>query len=165
MQSKNYIGEMATYTEQIIPHYKGNLLIEALPPIINKEEVAKKLVSRPSFDEEQRNMDSTFRYYLCGQLNEYYQPLPRHFELEQRISAAMREGYVQRNPLSKGMAEFLRTGESSRLQNDIPNGFKRTEIGFSVIGTSGIGKSSSIERILSFYPQVITHCNGGLYRQ
>jgi len=35
--------------------------------------------------------------------------------------------------------------------------FRSTACGFTIIGVSGMGKSVSINRVLSMYPQVIVH--------
>jgi hypothetical protein len=82
--------------------------------------------------------------------------MPVHFELEQRFSRIIRAGYQGRNPLERGfrqeMAQRLETKTylTQRLNQT------RSQ-GFTLLGVSGIGKTTAIEAVLSLYPQVILH--------
>ncbi|MEC1894090.1 MAG: ATP-binding protein [Bacillota bacterium] len=94
-------------------------------------------------------------------LFQYFQPFETHLDLEQRISRAIRQGYLHRNPMKK--EEVMRIHESYKAIKDgkflktYQTEAKRTAAGFTIIGLSGIGKSTAIERVLSFYPQLIKH--------
>ncbi|NRF95824.1 ATP-binding protein [Paenibacillus frigoriresistens] len=91
---------------------------------------------------------------------DFFQPLSRHLELEQSISRLIRDGYVGRNPLTPNYAfrarkdayELIIKGNTSAYPVNTP-----TSVGFALVGISGIGKSSSLLRILQLYPQVILH--------
>ena len=153
-------AEIAEYKEQIIPDYRGNPLIEALPPIMDRIEVIDKLAVYPAYSESERMLEAHYRYHCIQRLFQYFQPLSVTLELESKISRIIRGGYLCRNPYNP---EFIRTineeYKSITANGDINNTqlFNSTASSFTIIGCSGIGKSSSINRILSTYPQIIVH--------
>nr|WP_264317504.1 AAA family ATPase [Acidithiobacillus concretivorus] len=72
----------------------------------------------------------------------------------------MRQGYVSRNPLNTDYIHRLQDGHERILARNLEAGrhyVRSTAEGFALIGTSGAGKSTGINRILSYYPQVIEH--------
>src|SRR5262245_53471866 len=78
--------EVATYSEQQVPEYRGNPLIEALPPIWTRDEVTEKLARFPDYSEEQRKMDNHLRLHEIENVREFFIPQGIHFEIEIRIS-------------------------------------------------------------------------------
>lgn len=94
------IGKIAEYKEQIIEDYRDNPFIEALPNILNKEEVIYKLTSYPTFNESERLLEGHYRYHIVQRLFQYFQPLSIHIDLESRISRMIRQGYLSRNPFN-----------------------------------------------------------------
>ncbi|WP_253896128.1 AAA family ATPase [Solibacillus sp. R5-41] len=151
----------AIYSEQIVQDYEFNPLIEALPPIFTEDEVIEQLSVFPSFDEKERALNSNYRFHCVQRLFQYFQPFETHLDLEQRISRAIRQGYLHRNPMQR--EEVMRVHESyqaikaGNFLKNYQTEAKRTAAGFTIIGLSGIGKSTAIERVLSFYPQLIKH--------
>lgn len=151
----------AVYREQVVEDYKGNPLIEALPDIYTKEEVIDRLAYYPPYSEEERNLDGHYRYHLIQRLFQYFQPLNIHIDLESRISRLIRQGYLARNPVKPQYAENLQVGyQMIKNQNvELINNqiFRTTSYGFTIIGASGMGKTTAINRILSMLPQIIVH--------
>ncbi|MEK5078516.1 ATP-binding protein [Solibacillus sp. FSL W7-1436] len=151
----------AIYSEQIVQDYESNPLIEALPPIFTEDEVIEQLSVFPSFDEKERVLNPNYRFHCVQRLFQYFQPFETHLDLEQRISRAIRQGYLHRNPMKR--EEVMRVHESyqaikaGKFLKNYQTEVKRTAAGFTIIGLSGIGKSTAIERVLSFYPQLIKH--------
>lgn len=151
----------AIYSEQIVQDYDGNPLIEALPPIFTEDDVIEHLSVFPLHDEKERFLKATYRFHCVQRLFQYFQPFEKHLDLEQRISRAIRQGYLHRNPMKK--EEVMRVHESykaikeGKFLKSYQTEAKRTAAGFTIIGLSGIGKSTAIERVLSFYPQIIKH--------
>jgi hypothetical protein len=151
----------AIYSPQIVQDYESNPLIEALPPIFTEEEVIEQISVFPPFDEKERSLNANYRFHCVQRLFQYFQPFEKHLDLEQRISRAIRQGYLQRNPMKK--EEVMRVHESyqaikeGKFLKSYQTEAKRTAAGFTIIGLSGIGKSTAIERVLSFYPQIIKH--------
>lgn len=152
----------ANYIKQKVLDYQGNPLIEALPPIFSEEDAIYEMSDYPPFYPEEKDLENQFRYHCIRRLKHYFQPLDLHKILEQKFSTLIREGYVGRNPLSKEYASFLQQNYQS-IRNkkfDMDHlAVRSTATSFSIIGTSGTGKSTGIERVLAPYPQVIVHKN------
>lgn len=152
-------AEIADYKEQVVADYKNNPLIEALPPIYDVQKVVENLAVYPAYSNEERKLDNHYRIHLIQRLFQVFQPLPFHIDLESKVSRALRQGYIIRNPfraeLAKGFNKEFDLTNNLRFESN--NLVKQTASGFTLIGISGSGKTSSLERILSMYPQVISH--------
>lgn len=153
----------AVYSNQVIDEYKDNPLIEALPPILSKEEVIRKLSKVPDYSLEERNLEPHYRYHCIQKLFNYFEPLQKHIDIEQRLSRVIRQGYISRNPLGPEYAAKLQNSykmiKSGSYELSETNLFRTTASGFTIIGISGIGKTTTLERILLLYPQIIRHSN------
>lgn len=148
----------AFYHEQVIKEYEGNPLIEALPPILSKQEVVEKLCYYPHFDESERQLDSQYRFHIIQRLFSLFQVLPFHIDLESRLSRLLRQGYIGRNPFSPTYASSLIQGHEN-IQNQVDQGWFNHSIprGLTIIGPSGTGKSTAIAKIFGQLPQIIKH--------
>ena len=151
----------AEYHEQALPEYQGNPLIEALPDIFSASDTMRLLTRKPRYVESERTWDAKYRIHcLARLLHEYYQPLPQHFDIETRISICLRQGYLNRNPMGREYAlmanESYEAMREKRAVHQIPGDHPNAS-GFTIIGVSGVGKSTAVESILSLYPQVIRH--------
>jgi Cdc6-like AAA superfamily ATPase len=152
----------AEYRSTGVSRYDGNPLIEALPPILDRSQLRDGLSGQVVLRPTDIYLDGNTRLHVISQLlDSFFQPLARHIELESKISIMLRQGYVGRN---------LATGE---LQSHIQNGYQRVMSGdlnvfrfdhvestaksLAFIGCSGSGKTSSLNRILATYPQLIYH--------
>lgn len=145
----------ASYTKQVIQDYAGNPLIEALPPIF-PEEMAVKLISNfpNAVDPAELSLEPSTRIHCIDRLRTVVQPLMIHLDLESVFSLLIRRGYVGRNPTSPDTVRHLHSLSGAQRYHD---GFKSTAETFSLVGLSGIGKSTALEAILSLYPQTIRH--------
>ncbi len=162
---------MASYRDQKIPDYIGNPLIEALPPIWSKQEVIDLLQHYPDYREEYRTWAIELRLHLIRRVLKFFEVLPNHIDLEQRISCTLRTGYEARNPLApdawrniRDKVEALKSvlspleeaQQEEELMPTIP-GLEMAATGFAFIGLSGSGKTTSLKNILAHYPQVVIH--------
>lgn len=154
---------VADYKEQVVQDYKGNPLIEALPEIISKFDAMDQLAVYPYFNENEKELESHYRCHLIQRLFQYFQPLSTHLDLYNRISIILRQGYISRNPMSIQYTGMFNNGYEAILKNNIElnnsDTFRTSASGFTVIGVSGMGKTTTINRILSTIPQVISHSN------
>jgi hypothetical protein len=156
---KNEPGK-ACYLPQIIEEYKDNPLIEALPPIYSSFEAAKLLTVDPGYNEGERELDAQYRFHCIGRLFRYFQPLDTHIDIEQRVSRAIRQGYLSKNPVTPDYAARLAQGSVAIREKSNLNAvysMNSTASGFTVIGMSGVGKTTAMEKVLSLYPQKILH--------
>lgn len=156
--------EEALYKEQEIDEYACNPFIEALPKIFTVEDVVDKFTVLPEISENDRNKAENLRYHIIKRAKNFIQPLPIHVKLERKISSLIRRGYLSRNPIDKKFLENLRilnglNDESIKeksLKYELDN-IRSTADSLSIIGISGIGKTTAVERLLLMYPQVIRH--------
>ncbi len=157
----------AEYIEQRIPQFRGNPLIEALPPMPDDDDtLIKELIAFPEFDPEQRNWSISERQQMISQLSGFMLPLPRHLELARSLETMMRQGYVGRIPRS---AASHRTFGKLYEQLQKKTGFNtnkglRSQLSSSLIGLSGMGKTTSLNRLLYRIPEVIHHPDYGIYQ-
>ena len=151
----------AIYTEQaFLPEFRGNPLVEALPPILeDSAEVIDKLSHDVEQHDGERQYGPRYRMHLVLRLFRYFQPLEQHLDIEQRFSLCIRQGYLHRNPLSPDYARSLADGYNVIKSGgyELPVAYNPTGSGFTIIGLSGVGKTSAVTRVLSLYPQVIVH--------
>lgn len=152
----------AIYTEppEFLSEYRGNPLVEALPPVIeDSSEVIDMLSYSEGHNDGERQYSPRYRMHFVLRLFRYFQPLEQHLDIEERFSLCIRQGYLHRSPLSpdyaKGLADGHRVIKSGSYV--LPVAYNPTGSGFTIIGLSGVGKTSAITRILSLYPQVIVH--------
>lgn len=155
------------YTSQRLPKFKGNPLIEALPPTLTDEQLYEALSRRPEFDTEQRAWRTEERIQLLQELSSFVVPLSRHFELARTLDSMLRGGYVGRAP---------RTPENARRLQDVyemkSKGYANAEsmlqspsqISALLMGLSGMGKTTMVRHLLSLCPQVIYHPDYNLYQ-
>lgn len=152
----------AKYVEQFVPEYQGNPLIEALPPVLTAEQAAESLGHFPEYNEGLKDRPDHIRQHLIQTGMRFFQPLGVHLDLQRRFSNLIRIGYVARNPFTSSYWRDMRMRQQRFDQYDdqpnfSPGGFESLAAGFHLVGISGIGKSSSVTRVLKLYPQIIRH--------
>src|SRR5690349_18956566 len=94
--------ERATYRDQRLDDYNKGPLNKALPPMLLGDESARLLAHHPEYKEEDRSLLPELRYHLTKKVQQFFQPLPIHLDLQQRISCMVRTGYEGRNPIERG---------------------------------------------------------------
>jgi energy-coupling factor transporter ATP-binding protein EcfA2 len=150
----------ARYKEVPENAYKHNLFIEALPPILNIDEIAEEIERQPSYDESERSLPSDIRRELVQTIDGFFLPLPKHIEIAHSFSSMIRKGYSSRNPIKAERVMQMRSAFrnlSWGVVDDREPLIRSTASGFAIVGCSGVGKSTAVESILGLYPQVITH--------
>jgi hypothetical protein len=156
------IQARAEYLDAETPIYKGNPFIEALPPVLDEDQAINALRRYPAYDESERLLPNHLRIHMIQNALHFFAPLPVHLDLEQRFSRMIREGYRMRNPMDhhywRATNEKLKSYDDLAASSQILTNQARTlPHGFTIIGCPGVGKSTSLEAILSLYPQVIFH--------
>lgn len=157
--------EEAAYKEQKLSEYSENPFIEALPPILNEDDVMDRFVVTPRITNQDKQSATNIRYHVLKRIKNFIQPLPIHFEVERRLSTLIRRGYLARNPLDKAFLERIRIlhqlredeADAHKYIDERLKYIRSTADSLSIIGISGIGKTTAIERLLLMYPQVIKH--------
>ncbi|PFD40375.1 transposase [Bacillus cereus] len=156
---ENCFHPKAIYLPQQVKEYEGNPFLETLPPILSTESLYKSLAVYPHFIKEERLHSKELRCHYVMRLNSFFQPYGRQISLYNLFDRALRQGYLNRNPMNKEEKLLLREIYDNLQKGEMPltNSDEVPGEGFMIIGTSGIGKSRSLSRLLSTYPQVIQH--------
>ncbi|WP_336754585.1 AAA family ATPase [Acinetobacter sp. USHLN143] len=147
--------------------YGDNPLITQLPPILDTKSVIKHLRGKLKFIPEQRFLPQPERIHLIAQLpHDFFQPLTKHLSLEQKISIMIRQGYVSRN-INNGDRHRHLHAAFQQLEPSNESSYRyappeSTATSMSIIGCSGSGKTTTMNKILRYYPQVIEHKELGL---
>jgi hypothetical protein len=148
----------AVYLEQSVPEFEGNPLIESLPSFVTHHQLEEKLSYFPPYDRKQRQLSDEIRLHLLENARELWVPQAIHYEIHLSISNMLRRGYIDRNPAKRGAPVAQREKMRTFIGGLQERAFLRSRArGVCIVGVGGLGKSTAIERILSLYPQVITH--------
>jgi hypothetical protein len=165
-------GEYATvakYNDHKLPEYNNNPLIQALPPILSGEEFIEKAMVLPSYAPKEKELDAHHRFHCVERLSRYFQPLNKTINLQQVVCALLMQGYLARNiskpeyaRRSRQIYEAIKAGGGKNL--DIYVNIPTSASGLTLIGPSGMGKSTNFINILNLYPQVILHPEYSTYQ-
>ncbi len=165
-------GEEATvaiYRDQKLREYNANPMIQALPLIMSDEEFLKSATIMPDFSPEERMFEPHLRFHCVERLSRYFDPIDKTLELQRIISVLLRQGYIARNILQPQYArranqiyQAIQNKGGKTIENyvDVPT----SASGFTLIGPSGMGKTTNLKNILSLYPQVIAHPVHSVYQ-
>jgi hypothetical protein len=150
--------EYAKYSEAILPEYKDNPFVLALPKKLSDEKVIELLSFYPEVCKSTISKESHIRQEYLVRLDQLVQPLPEYLTAFRYIERALKESYSSKNPLSPTTASYLHYLDYQDLPTQPSSGvFTPKGTSISIIGESGIGKSKMLTKILSYYPQVIQH--------
>lgn len=150
----------AIYRPSPLLDYRGNPFIEALPEEPSDEHFARVLPSRPPYDESERRLPRHLRAHCILRLLRYFEPLGKHYDLALRMDMMMRSGYVSRNPNKPAFRERLQAIYELSQQSELEGAPWEDEFpswSMALVGVSGSGKTRAIKRILTQYPQCISH--------
>ncbi len=151
------LAQNAVYTDQLLNRYRGIPTIEALPPIRSAEEAAQLLAHYPARQPNGQKLPPELRMHCLMDAVHFFEPLPVHIDLEQRISRVVRDGYIGRNPVANDHWRAVdQRVETIMNAGGIPLRTSNVN-GFSIVGMPGTGKTTGVERILQTYPQVVHH--------
>lgn len=157
----------ALYTPQRIPQYRGNPLIEALPTPLEDDALIESLFSTPEFDTTQREWTQSERLQMLAQLSSFMVPMDRHLRLAQHIDTLMRQGYVGRAPRTvESQRVFTKLYEQQKAGKTFNTSLVQltAQLSGALIGIPGMGKTTTIQRILQRVPAVIFHPQHNIYQ-
>jgi hypothetical protein len=181
MDNKDFIDKFSYYDWTDIPNgtraaiakyrhfkqsdYNNNPMIETLPPILSHGKFIELATKSPVYKPSERELDAHERFHCIERLSRYFEPLPKTVELHQNICVLLMSGYIPRNPIQPEYARRSRQIYGSIQAKDGRNledyvtvtTTPTTASGLTIIGESGLGKSTNLANILDIYPQVIVH--------
>ena len=151
--------ERALYHDAILPEHKGNPLIEALRPKRSWVDVMEEFSNYPDYAEEiADHEDPLVRDEYLSRIEEIRQPLTDYQACFRAVERAIKKGYSAKNPLSPTIMQYLHYLVDERPDIEPRTGFFQPKgDGLTLIGESGVGKTSMIEQVLGYFPNVIEH--------
>jgi len=152
---------IAVYNPSMGYGFSGNPLVEALPKPLNSGSMIKRIQNYPPYKNEERYLAPEDKINLIGQISRVFVPLPVTLRIAQNIDIALRNGYVDRNPLSKDVTKFYQENYNKlQGQSQVEYSFSaKTVSNMYIVGSSGVGKSTNVTRVLNalYENQVIQH--------
>lgn len=146
------------YVEQIVPEYRGNPLIEALPSILTEAEACKRMAIRPPYAASERKLAPEIRWHLLGRLPLIVIPELGHYAMERTASRMIRQSYVMRHPLEPGSWRRIYGAQQLQPSSYQDHRLLASDAQLVQLGLSGTGKTTIQNAILRCYPQqVIRH--------
>ncbi|MDP5148133.1 ATP-binding protein [Shewanella sp. ULN5] len=151
--------DKAIYHDAILPEHQGNPLIEALRPKLPWEAVMADFSNYPDYAEDiADHINPLVRDEYLNRIEELRQPLTDYEACFRAIERAIKKGYSAKNPLSPTTAQYLHYLVDERPEIEPRTGFFQPKgEGLTLIGESGVGKTSMLEQVLSYFPSVIEH--------
>ena len=150
----------AEYKEQIIEEF-NNPYIKVLPDIIPEEKIALELVFKPKIKKEELLLSKEYKLNLLPRIYRTFIPLPIHIDVWNMINNLIRQGYISRNPFNPHFKRHINKLGNKIINKtynlDLDENFRTTAQCGLIIGVSGMGKSTTVQRVLSQIPQVIVH--------
>jgi hypothetical protein len=146
----------ARYRAEPNPAYRGNPLIEALPPLRSTVEAAARITYRPPPPTAaDRELPHSERIHRLAEGCQFKVPLHQDLALYAAVEARLRGGYAGRNPCAPGAwaaVDDRAAGRAVLAQAVVvrPRALTR-------LGVSGGGKSVATRAVLSQLPQTISH--------
>ncbi|HML31959.1 ATP-binding protein [Sporomusa sphaeroides] len=148
----------AQYVETEDEMFLHNPYIEALPEL-KLDELHKMIGRFPNYNDDLRQHTAHKRLDYVLRIGWWVQPMPAHIILAQRIMRFIKQGYMPKNPLT---AEWVKQISAAFSECEVDEGqvgcfLRPIASGMAFIGPSGIGKTLTMETVLSLIPQVIFH--------
>ncbi len=150
----------ATYTPTADSQFHGNPLIEALPQQKEQRQFLQWAFSRPDYTQSERELDDYTRIQRVSALKyKFFIPFGKHYQLYLNLYNCILNSYNCRNPLNKEYKESLNSDYRELSAGNFGNRFElyNTPFGFSLIGLSGVGKTSAINQCLKSLPPALLH--------
>lgn len=163
-QSSTHIRVVdAVYSPSPVPRYQGNRLIEALPPLLENNQWKVRLKRMPDFDPSQRALPLELRLHCAMAMKGVFIVQPRHVEICEKLDLVLRTAYVgvsmgesARRRRAQEWYACMQSGQVPDFGDDEPASGEF----FSIIGSSGMGKSWALQRYMEWIPDVIRHPDG-----
>jgi hypothetical protein len=166
---RRQMGVEAIYIDQKLKEYNENLLIQALPPTFDDGEFIDLVSASPEYSDDEFYLNKSERFHCVARLSGYFDPQGKTIELNNIISILIKRGYLARNPLkptfalrSRQIYEAIENSGGRKLEGYVNQ--PTSASGMTLIGPSGMGKSTNLDKILSLYEQVIFHPNLNAYQ-
>lgn len=158
----------AIYEKNLLnERHANNPLIEALRPAPSMAEIKAELEFLPPFNPASRQWDTHLRMGELLSLTNIMVPLSSHFALALCMDSMIREGYVGRSPLTAAhIAIYQEIAQDKQERKPFRQSYDTVTpvMSTSLIGVSGMGKTTTVRRYLERYEKVIYHPQLDIYQ-
>jgi len=132
--------------------YAGNILVTPLGPIKDRQTVAAGLTYLPEVPDQPGQIPRHLRMHYLIRLHDFHWPSLEGFRIQESLDLMLRDSYRYRDPKVPGTWSII---GNEKLAHQTPRAPAMAAV---IVGHSGSGKTESILRPLSLYPQqVVTH--------
>jgi len=151
----------AIYRDKDIPEeHRGNAFVEALPPIPDNATLARALTYLPAYSPKERTLSAAMRIQHAAKVSRIFVALPRVVDIARAMLCMLHQGYEDRAPGSASDREIRRSLYAQQQGGDfactrVLRG--RRQLSLSLSGSSGSGKTFTIENLIAKLPPVIYH--------
>ena len=125
-------------------------LIRQMPEMLSGQELYEKLADIPAYSEEIRGKSQTERRIELSTLYEIYLPSEMSIEIYSKLYLALLRSLQKKGTNTAIQQSYQNHNAIMRREN---RGIIGGSDSFSVVGCSGIGKSSAINRAISIITQ------------
>jgi len=149
---------------------EDNYLIDALPPLPLPKDIIENWGFPKLPSDEDRKLGISQRRKKVRDIKQFILPLENFVKIALEIPYLIREGYKARNPMNHDFLQridILRRQATKKSQshyasffnniNEVNSNLRSTADIFTILGISGVGKSTAVELALLSHPQVIIH--------
>lgn len=125
-------------------------LIRQMPEMLSGQELYEKLADIPAYSEEIRGKSQTERLIELSTLYEIYLPSEMSIEIYSKLYLALLRSLQKKGTNTAVQQSYQNHNAIMRREN---RGIIGGSDSFSIVGCSGIGKSSAINRAISIITQ------------
>lgn len=147
-----------TVDEALQIGYGDNPLLAPLGPRLDSAGLGQKLWQEPLANVPWQRVHPAERDEFLALVKDHFVPTPDTLAVASAFQGLMRQHYVRRNPCINAVrlrAGALAAKKGERIQ-DLP-WFNSSAGAMTVAGITGIGKSVTVDRLLSLYPHTFDH--------
>lgn len=150
----------AIYTPSPVTRYRGKLLIEALPPIPNSELWRERLEHLPPLDPQQRALPPELRLHCALEMKRAFVFQASHLQICEKTDLLLRTAYdgvcLGESERRRRAQEWYTCVQKGQVP-DFGNEYEASGEFYSIIGSSGMGKTQALRHYLEWMPEVIRH--------
>jgi hypothetical protein len=150
------------YVPTGIPELDDNPLVRSLPPLVPLRELYRLIERVPSCSQAERNLAPHLRAFLVvTRMKKAFVPTGAQATFAQKVNNLIRSGYdgvsLADTSYAARLAELADQVEAGRPLVELSTQFQPTAYCGTLIGPSGMGKTTTLNRVLEGIPQVIVH--------
>ena len=145
--------------QAMLPEHAANPFTAGLGPPHTFDRHLEMLTHRITVNPIERRLPPHLRRYCVLRLFDYRDPLRCQVDLFERLGMVIRQGYKGRDPaLGLHMAavqDAVERIEAKDVQRPSTREVRSTATGFALLGNPGMGKSTTVDRILERLPRIL----------